>query len=57
MHIHVQSTDGEAKFWLEPNIELARNYGLRDTDLRRAEQVVNEREQEIRDAWNDHFAS
>jgi hypothetical protein len=57
VHIHVQSADGEAKFWLEPNIELARNYGLRDTDLRRVEQVVNEREQEIRDAWNDHFAS
>jgi len=30
--------------------------GLRDTDLRRAEQLVNERQQEIRNAWNDHFA-
>jgi hypothetical protein len=57
VHVHVQSVDGEAKFWLEPNIELARHYGLRDTDLRRAEQLVNEREQEIRNAWNDHFAS
>ncbi len=57
MHVHVQSADGEAKFWLEPDIQLARNYGLRDTDLRRAEQLVNEREQEIRNAWNDHFAS
>lgn len=23
MHIHVQSGDGEAKYWLEPQIELA----------------------------------
>jgi hypothetical protein len=28
LHIHVQSADGEAKFWLEPTIEVARNYGL-----------------------------
>ena len=27
-HIHVDASDGEAKFWLEPEIELARNYGL-----------------------------
>lgn len=28
MHVHVQSSVGEAKFWLEPEIELAQNYGL-----------------------------
>jgi hypothetical protein len=27
-HIHVSHTDGEAKFWLEPKIELAMNQGL-----------------------------
>ena len=25
VHVHVQSPDGEAKFWIEPEIELARN--------------------------------
>ena len=30
MHVHVQSPDGEAKFWLEPEIALAQNQGLRD---------------------------
>ena len=29
MHVHVQAPEGEAKFWLEPAIELAHNYGLR----------------------------
>lgn len=57
VHVHVQSADGEAKFWLEPAIELARNYGLSATDLRQVEQSVKNREQEIRDAWNDHFSS
>ena len=57
LHIHVQSADGEAKFWVEPRIELARNHGLSDQDLRRVEQVIEEREQEIRDAWAGHFGS
>ena len=24
MHIHVQSSNGEAKFWIEPEIQIAR---------------------------------
>jgi hypothetical protein len=28
MHVHVLSPDGEAKFWIEPTIELAMNKGL-----------------------------
>jgi hypothetical protein len=28
MYVHVQATAGEAKFWMEPKIELAQNYGL-----------------------------
>jgi hypothetical protein len=57
IHVHVQSADGEAKFWLEPQIELERSYGLNTTELSRVEQLAREREQEIRDAWNKHFAS
>jgi hypothetical protein len=57
MHIHVQSPDGEAKFWIEPRIELARNYELTAQDLRRVERLIEEREQEIRDAWHRHFRS
>ena len=25
MHIHIYCNDGEAKFWLEPQVELANN--------------------------------
>ncbi|GCA93508.1 DUF4160 domain-containing protein [Microcystis aeruginosa 11-30S32] len=28
MHVHVHCAEGEAKFLLEPQIELARNYNL-----------------------------
>ncbi len=40
LHIHVQSPDGEAKFWIEPNIELAGNYQLSAQDLSRVLQLV-----------------
>ena len=57
LHIHVQSADGEAKYWLDPAIELARNYGLSAQDLSRVEHLIGEHEQEIRDAWSHHFGS
>jgi len=28
MHVHVYCERGEAKFWLEPKIELAKNFGM-----------------------------
>jgi hypothetical protein len=55
LHIHVQSPDGEAKFWIEPNIELAHNYQLSAQDLSRILKLVVDHEQEIRDAWHRHF--
>lgn len=57
IHIHVVSADGEAKYWLEPEIELAKNYGFANSDLRRIEKLIEEHEQEIRDAWKRHFGS
>ena len=33
MHVHVHAPRGEAKFWMEPKIELAKNYGLNSRAL------------------------
>jgi hypothetical protein len=30
MHVHVSHPDGEAKFWLAPHVELAKQTGLAD---------------------------
>jgi hypothetical protein len=57
MHIHVQSADGEAKVWIEPAIELARNYELSAQDLSRVLQLISDHEQEVRDAWHRHFGT
>ena len=57
IHVHVVCPDGEAKYWLEPTIELARSHKLRASDLSEIESLVREHEQEIRDAWYRHFGS
>jgi len=33
IHIHVTSPQGEAKFWLTPDVSLARNYGFTEHQL------------------------
>ena len=57
LHIHVQAGGGEAKFWIEPQIELAGNYGLKGSDLSIIEGLIKEHESEIRAAWHRHFGS
>lgn len=54
-HVHVQTADGEAKFWISPKIELAKNYRLSPKDLRRIQELIEEHEDEIHRAWNHHF--
>ena len=55
IHVHAQSSDGEAKFWLEPRIELAVNYRLAAGDLGTIETLIVEHEDDIRAAWYRHF--
>jgi hypothetical protein len=57
MHVHVQSASGEAKFWLDPEIELAQNYGLNPRQLSTALRLIREHEDEIHEAWQAHFGS
>ncbi len=57
MHIHVYSSDGEAKFWLEPVIALANSHGLTEKQLREAQKIVEERKNEITKSWKKHFKS
>ncbi len=57
MHVHVYGQNGEAKFWLEPQIELAQNYGLSQKELSEALRLIKEHERDIRSAWHKHFGS
>jgi hypothetical protein len=57
MHVHVQAASGEAKFWLEPKVELAQNHGLPPRMLRIAHKLVEDNEPTFRQAWKVHFGS
>ena len=55
LHVHVYHADGEAKFWLEPSIELAQNYGLNDRQIRAAEALIRRHDDDLRAAGREHF--
>ena len=57
MHVHVISGDGEAKFWLEPEIELARNYRYSRKQVKQIESIIEVHYNELINAWRKHFRS
>jgi len=57
MHVHVQGQNGEAKYWLDPKIELAQSIGLSRHEIHEALRLIQEHECDIRNAWYKHFPS
>ncbi|MBW2012005.1 MAG: DUF4160 domain-containing protein [Deltaproteobacteria bacterium] len=57
MHVHIYCENGETKFWLEPEIELARNYRLSRLQLKQIEEIIEEHYNEFTGAWQTHFSS
>jgi len=54
--VHASCPDGEAKFWLEPAVDLARNYRLSQIQVMELKKTVEEKKNDILDAWRKHFA-
>jgi len=50
-----EEPDGEAKFWIEPMVELCANYGLKSQEITEAQKLVEEHVDDIRRAWTKHF--
>lgn len=55
MHVHVTSSDGEAKYWLEPDIELAKNHNLSRAQLKEIENIIEVHYDEFKSAWEKHL--
>ena len=51
-HIHVESGDGECKFWLSP-VALARNRGMSAVDIRKVERLVYEHQTFLLEKYDD----
>ena len=57
MHVHVTHADGEAKFWIEPEIDVAMNQGLSQKQVNEALALVRTHREEIVHAWHTHFGN
>jgi len=57
MHIHVVSAEGEAKFWLKPEIGLANNHHYSRKQLKEIELLIEAHHDEVIGAWKKHFSS
>jgi len=55
VHVHVAHPDGEAKFWLTPEVSLATATGLSTRQVAEAKAVVVSHMEEITNAWHHHF--
>ena len=56
IHVHVTCAEGEAKSWLEPEVSLAANYGLSQKQITRVIAIIEDRHDDIAEAWATHFA-
>ena len=54
-NIHVASTMGELKVWLEPEIEIANKIHLSNEETNAVLKIVKARKKEIDSAWDKHF--
>lgn len=55
MHVHIQTPEGVAKFWLEPIVAHADSYGLGQRTLRELAKLVEENADAFRNAWQNHL--
>jgi hypothetical protein len=56
-HVHVISASGEVKYWLTPEIELAKNQNLTGAQLKEIENIIEEHYDEFKNAWEKYFNS
>ena len=56
-HVHVRNERRHAKFWLTPNVELAKNRGFRPHELNEIEKIVREHRRFILEQWHAFFGA
>lgn len=54
-HVHALAADGEAKFWLYPDVRIAECRGFDRRMQAELVQVVESKRDEIKRAWDEHF--
>ena len=55
IHIHVIKGDAEARFVLEPEIEITENFGFKPHELAIAEEVIRDNREYMIEHWKLYF--
>ena len=55
MHIHVVSAEKSAKFWLEPEIELAKNKGFNSKELSTIQRIIENNADDFKSRYKAHI--
>lgn len=54
-HIHVLKAENEAKFWLEPTVELDKNYGFDNKEIKIIQEIIENNADELRNKYAIHI--
>ena len=54
IHIHVVKAEKEAKYWLEPQIEIAENFGFSSKELSFIEKIIEENGNDFKNKFIRH---
>lgn len=55
IHIHVIQAEKEAKYWLEPEISLAENFGFNNKELSKIEKFIHQHADEFKTRYIQHI--
>ena len=55
IHIHVRKGPNRAKYWTDPIVSLASNYGFNSKELSEFKDKIEENKNLIKEKWNEHF--
>ncbi len=56
IHVHIEHEDNIAKVWLDP-VRLQNSGGFKRAEINRILSIINEKQFELSEAWNDYFSS
>ncbi len=54
-HIHVRKADAEAKFWLEPTVEMEFSNDFSVSELRFIREIIEQHREDFIRKWRDHI--
>ena len=55
IHVHVQKGNAEARFVLEPEIEMIENFGFKPHELAIAEEIIRDNREYMIEHWKLYF--